>query len=337
MLKNKLFVIFLLLLLPLSAFAKEASDERKNYDDKYKPKFRLSVSSGYRLDNVDWTLYASYISGNVGFNRNEDFEDLQIWQNKLGAQIPIADFKFHNKNYSLFLEGYVAQGNVFRGQQSRREFSTTDGSNILNYSATASGETRDYSAAFGVQIPLLSANEKYQLAKSIPIRSYLVPKIGYAVHKQDLQRRNGTIYEDTIPLYGVGSNTTLNMNYDSEWSGAFIGLSSLNYLADSHMLELSIAANMVTHKGRGVFYQKPTGVNRMESNSDGVGYEIGLKYSYQILKNLSLDIGADYKNFSAEDGYMKEFSNSGVESENLVRFESNWTSFSVTAGVSAQF
>lgn len=326
-----------------SAVAEDNDEKNVNYNKIGKLKYQLSLDTGYRIDNFSFKIKnAIYTSISQRFIRDVKFEDVHLWQNRVEVLAPIVGFNLFNKNTTLFFEGSYAQGDVQRGQASRNEYSagsTDSGAALLQYSATAnSGDSKDYKIALGLQIPVFKDEDLYKISNKIPVRFFLSPKIGYSFSEQNFRRKSGIIDYSNLVFHNAGPNSTLDMNLNSNWDGGFIGLAVTSYIGKAHKITIEPQVQFTSHESEGNLYNNSSFAKPVSftNKNKGVGYEVVIDYSYQILKNLALDLGFQYKNFTADDGSYKEYYYNGSASPDL-NSDVSWSSYNLYTGLTLGF
>ncbi len=282
---------------------------------------------GYRVDNLDWNI-ASDLTGTQTPNIISEltWEKLEIFQFKIGAVIPLIKIEIEDEILGqFFLDGHLIQGNIFDGTVQDSDY---NGDNrTLEFSrsnnSSDSGTVQDYSLYLGYKFPFIYNSNNY----------FLVPKIGYSIHEQNLTLTDG--YQ-TIPNTGAFSG--LNSTYDTNWKGIFLGLDLIIYLTNKHLFKLSSQFHSIKYYAQADWNLRTDFAHpkSYDHTANGNGSIFSLKYQFQATKNISLNLIMDHKNFTAEDGVIRFFlanGNTGAQKLNEV----NWNSTSLMGGLSISF
>ena len=189
-------VLGLIMIGPALAWSADASDPALLWRDS-----EVSLSAGYRTDDLDWNIAASPSGGSPNILSELTWRDLEIFQLGLEARVVV---------HQLFIiKGMVKRGFINNGKNQDSDY---DGDNrTLEFSRSNNsaddGYTWDGSIGIG---PRFTFGLDYL---------ELTPLVGYAYHEQNLTMTEG---RQTIPP--TGAFPGLHSAYDTQWYGPWLGL-----------------------------------------------------------------------------------------------------------------
>jgi hypothetical protein len=189
-------VVLLIITGPAPAWSATASDVAALWPDS-----EVSLSAGYRVDDLDWNIAADPSWGSPNILSELTWRDLEIFQLGLEARLVV---------HQLFIiKGSLKHGFINNGKNQDSDY---DGDNrTLEFSRSNNsaddGYTWDGSIGIG---PRFTFGLDYL---------ELAPLVGYSYHKQNLTMTEG---HQTIPPSGAFPG--LHSSYDTQWYGPWLGL-----------------------------------------------------------------------------------------------------------------
>jgi hypothetical protein len=352
--KNKAKILALstcITFLSLSLNAKEVeSNIISNNNDK---KLSLSLESGYRKDNLDWKISgfdSHWINSDetlyyaLPTSSELSWSNIEIFETKIGAEIPIAKIKGGN----LYLEGSIASGSTFDGENQDSDYVYEDIEFNRSNNNASSGGTEDYSLSLNYEIPL-----KKSIADSELILNSVTPSFGYSINKQNLRMTGGyqslniVGFDDGTEMFYldpevtesyIGAFSGLNSSYNSSWEGITLGLAIDTSLFEKHSLKLAGKYHLNNYYAEADWNLRSEFAHpkSFEHDADSKGIDLSVKYAYEVSQRLLLSLGLNYKKFTTSAGTDTTFFSDGSQA-NVKLDEVNWDSKSLLVGLNYKF
>lgn len=292
--------------------------------------FDFGLSSGYRVDQLDWN-FAGY---NSDFNytniRSElTWEDLEINQFNTHGNVTL---KHDNIPFGLSFRGTIGYGKIHSGKNQDSDYHGNNRTQEFSRSNNRSdeGDVRDFSAGLG---PVFTTREG---------NFSITPCIGYSYHEQNLTIHDGyqTISEPGIDPSAapLGPITGLDSTFDTQWYGGWLGVVMEFAPTTNFSLHSSIELHSGTYEAEAnwnliPYFQHPVSFRHYSDDAKGLLINLGLMTG---AKNLQFKIDLGYQKWQAEDGQIKFYEEDG-DIYILKLNEVNWESFSAMAGVTLRF
>ena len=294
-----------------------------------------SVSLGYRVDSLDWTIDGA---GNpLGTSPNilselewRDMEILQLKGELSGSNAAGIYFRGYG-NFGWVLDG-VNQDSDYAESNRTAEFSRSindvDGSRVL-----------DLSGGLGLTF-FLDHAEQYRF----------IPMVGLSYHNQNMQMRGGNQVVSNVSnaqlldpaissLPSEGPFPGLNSSYEAEWSGPWLGADMLLDLRNSGKLLLRVEKHWVNYYAKANWnlredFDHPLSYEH-KSNGEGWVLELGWQNApieYQWVWGVKVSL----QEWDAGVGqYLVHYADG---SRSVSRFNgANWSSKSVHFSLSKAF
>ena len=282
----------------------------------------FTLSTGYRVDNLDWNIAGDINGKNPNILSELTWDDIESYQVKLQGS-----FVWPN---IIALKGYANYGWIFDGDNQDSDY--LGDNRTLEFSrsnnSTDDGYMRDFSLAIG-----------YPFRFGHQVIGTITPLAGYSYHEQNLNISNGN---QTIP--DLGPFPGLDSSYDTEWEGPWIGL-GLRFKAGKIM---SLAHRFETHliyEYHWADYHAEANWNlrddfahpkSFEHDADGTGWKFGAGLNFRLHHNWALNFKYEYQDWSTDSGTDRVFFADGSTATTKLN-EVNWTSYTLSLGVSLSF
>ena len=283
-------------------------------------KFDLELSTGYRVDQFDWSIAGPILGRNVNVLSELTWEDLEIFQVKAAARVTVHE--------AFYLRGSLAGGQIFDGTNVDSDFRgpnrTSEFSRSVN--VTADGQIWDATAGVG-----------YILALSEKLR--LIPLIGYSYNRQELTLSNGVQTVSLPPsAQPVGPFPGLDSVYDAEWWGPWIGVDAFYGVSDRIRLSFSFEYHWADYEAVADWNLRTDLLRSrsFEHDAEGQGFVASLGAEYLLTGPWSLLLNLSYQQMSTDPGIDRVFFADGTLVVTPLN-EVNWKSFAIFAGVTYRF
>lgn len=263
----------------------------------------LSVSVGYREDNLDWNI----AGGGVNVLSELSWKNLAIAQVQATAKLNIKnDWRVRaDLGYGAIMAG-TNQDSDYNGNNRTLEFSRSNNK--------AGGDVRDASIGIGKTLRLLDQT----VGKFI----YITPSIGLSVHQQNLTMTEGmqTVSRPDLAPPGtgaapLGSFAGLASSYAAQWQGPWAGIEalietgsnlSLTASAEYHVADYSAKANWNLRND----FAHPVS---FKHTAKGQGIVGSVGASYPVARNWTMNLTLKYHQWSTRAGSdVVYFSNGSV-------------------------
>lgn len=334
-----LFILLWALVLPIDVLEAASATPRQGSQEFGNDgvESRLIVETGYRRDDLDWSIAGRLFNRSQGIDVNVNvlseltWRDLDIFQVGFSNETLFADHYFFRFSFS--------HGTIYDGKNQDSDYKGNDRTEEWSRSNNSAdeGEVRDMSVATGYRLEFLR--------KKIS----LTPLLGYSYHQQNLVMTDGfqTVSEPdpALELFppDVGPFVGLNSSYDARWRGPWLGVDARYALLLSRpSLTMTFGLGLEYHW---VDYSASANWNlrtdlahpeSFEHEAAGTGVVVAAKWRCQFPFDLGLNLHFNYQDWSTKAGTDRVYTSSGVVPETRLN-EVNWTSKSVLVGVDYTF
>ncbi len=289
----------------------------------------LKLSTGYRLDQIDWNISAADNLPNILSELTWD--DLEIYEVELSGEMlfPLQ----YNDNTDVVLQGSLGYGWILDGENQDSDY---DGNNRSDEFSRSNNDTDgddvlDTSVGVGLRFRILDG------------RLALTPLAGMSYHEQNLNLTDGvqtiSTPSRTPPL---GEFSGLDSTYETEWKTAWIGIDldyqtsdliSLFASAQYHWADFSAEAvwNLRT-TGTEAFAQDPS----FEHDANGSGVVLAAGLTLNLSPRWAIDLVGDYQRWETDRGTDTTYFADGTVGRTYLN-EVNWESSSVNVGLKYRF
>jgi hypothetical protein len=308
-----LLLLSLLLSFPYSHPA-QAVDIRTN----------LSLSTGYRVDDLSWNIAGNVNGGNPNVLSELAWSGLETLQATVSGRALVNEW--------LYVRGSLGYGYTFSGDNQDSDFLGNNRTQEYSRSSNSAdgGSVLDAVVGIGYQFEVLSNKLK------------LIPLIGYSYHEQNLTMTDGF---QTISTPGhvprtlpYGPIQGLDSTYDASWLGPWLGI-DLSFAAteratlfgtfEYHWAKYEAEANWNLIP----FLSHP---KSFEHDADGKGYLFVLGAEYVLSGPWSLNMTFNYQKWSTEPGLDRLYYAGGPVAETRLN-EVDWDSYAFMLGIVYRF
>ena len=283
----------------------------------------LAFSAGYRQDDLDWNI-AGYLTVDNYVNVLSEltWDDLESYQVKFQGSLVWPNF--------IAVRGVADYGWIFDGDNQDSDYAGDDRTLEFSRSNNNSDDGDVWDVSIGIGYPFRTGGE---------VVITITPLVGYSHHEQNLTLTDG--YQ-TIPH--LGTFFGLDSSYDTQWYGPWLGI-DLNFRA--------AAINAFAHRFETFFsyeyhwadYEAEADWNLRDDfahpksfahDADGNGWIVRAGFNLILQQHIALNFNFDYQDWSTDSGTDKIFLADGSTAKTRLN-EVNWSSYSLTLGVSIRF
>ena len=275
------------------------------------------VSTGYRQDNLKWSIAGS--NGFPNILSELTWKDIDIATINMGTTL------YLQSNWLLNID--ASYGHIFDG---RNQDSDYFGNNkTLEFSRSNNdsdkGMTLDANINTGYKFLALKENQH---------EVYLIPKIGFSYHAQFLNMTNGF---QTIPT--LGSFQGLDSHYDSSWMGPWLGLESQIIFNNKFTFSTNVEYHYAFYDATANWNLRPDFAHpeSFTHEAEGYGFVGNIEGQIRLRDDVSLKVSLNYQEWQADrNGIDKTFFADG--SSLTTGFNGvNWRSFAANVGLEYDF
>ena len=271
----------------------------------------FGISSGYRVDAIDWNKAGVGPLGYVNILSELAWSDLEIFQIKLNNKTIIRDL--------FYLRGSFDYGWILRGSNQDSDYAGDN--RTIEFSRSnnnaSDGDVMDASLGLGLHF-------------SFGLDWFgITPLVGYSYHQQNLTVTDG--YQ-TIP--STGSFAGLNSTYDTEWKGPWIGLDLSFDIKKKHNLFVNLEYHWADYSAeadwnlRTDFAHPKSFEHIAEGNGIVISTGVNFFYNYPV----SFQLNFDYQDWNTDPGTDRIFFSSGTIRERRLN-EVSWKSYAIMIGM----
>jgi hypothetical protein len=242
----------------------EANAQNGHQADKVQHKFILAMSAGYQKENFRWS-----IAGN-SHGQNPNIKSELIWKNLQGPGIEAAaGWNFWKQ---FFLEINYKRSTVRNGSATDTDYSGDDRTDQDVSSSLLSNHGKVMSGSFSLGYKVLQLK-----------RFYMMPMVGYVLHKQTLYLNDNE---------GFKLANELNSSYKTTWNGLMFRLKSELWVAEKLSVNVSAAYQQLNYKAQADWDLVDEFEHPVSFEHEAYGYTaiagIGLNIHLNSLLNVSL-------------------------------------------------
>jgi hypothetical protein len=281
----------------------------------------ISLSTGYRVDNLRWNIAGSIYGSNPNILSELTWSDLQTLQATLGGRLLV--------NGWFYVRGSFGYGWTFSGDNVDSDFLGKNRTQEYSRSSNSAdgGTVLDAAIGAGYQFSFLSD------------RLRLAPLVGYSYSAQNLAVNDGM---QVIATPGwtppAGPIQGLNSAYDASWLGPWLGIDLSVEITRRLTLFGSFEYHWATYDAEGnlnlrndLAHPKSFG-----QDADGKGYLIALSAEYLLAGSWSLNMSLNYQQWSTDPGHDHLYYANGSVAETRLN-EVKWDSYAVMLGIVYRF
>jgi hypothetical protein len=287
----------------------------------------LSLSTGYRVDSLDWNIADS--DNNPNILSELSWDNLQIIQ--LGAEAEIV--RPVRERVSMVLLGRAAYGWIFSGDNRDSDYGGDN--RTLEWSRSENdagdGHTLDLLGGIGFRFDLKQQGWS------------LTPQVGYTYFEQGLTMQNGyqTVSEPTLapPPYipsPLGPIAGLDSSYLAWWFGPWLGLQAGYRQSDRFEWDFALRWYNVEYRAEADWNLRTDLAHPVsfEHQADGDGYSLSVGADYVIDKRWQVGADLSLHDLQTDAGIVYVYESSGAVGGTRLN-EVNWQSWALA--LSAQY
>lgn len=274
----------------------------------------ITGTAGYRRDQLDWNI-ANDITGTTTPNILSEltWSNLEIIEHKAGGE-----FLF---NFGLYLEGSLAYGIIYRGDNRDSDYTGDNRTNEFSRSENDSNGDNTFDLKYGV-------GYTWKLGGGFSI----TPLLGYSYHEQNLRMTNGN---QVIPASGTffGLNSTYQTQWDGLWTGVLINykwkITTFKLRGEYHRADYYAEANWNLRTD----FAHP---KSFDHRANGTGDVINFSVAIDLTKHWKLETVYMYQKWQTDPGVDTVYFSDGTIAVTRLN-EVNWQSRAFHVGVSYVF
>lgn len=286
-------------------------------------RLELTVSTGTRVDDLDWTIAGITVEGN----------EVNILSELTWSDLESREVRFTGRLFldSYLIKGEAGYGSIYSGTNRDSDFLLNDRGGEYSRSDNASddGSVWDVSAALGrvYKYPALGGHID------------LTPFAGLSYHRQNLTITEGMQTISTPELFTppLGPIEGLDSTYSAGWGGPWAGL-DLAYNIGKLRLSGSFEYHLLYYLARANWNLRTTWAHPVsfEHWATGTGVVFSAAAEYNLSRHWSITGGFEASDFKAEDGTDRTYLASGAIIDTPLN-EVNWDSKSAFFGLNYRF
>ena len=284
-------------------------------------KGELKLSNGYRVDNLDWNIAGNPDGRSPNVLSELAWSDLEIFQLKAAVRVTVRDV--------FYLRGSLAHGWIFDGRNRDSDFLGDNRTGEFSRSNNGSDDGAVWDASAGAGYAFALGSGKLRI----------IPLIGYSYHQQNLTIRDGNQTVSRPPSNaGLGPFGGLDSTYETEWRGPWIGFDLDFQASDRIMLSSAIEYHWADYDAVADWNLRPDLLRfrSFEHHATGQGFVLSLGLEYLLAGPWSIDLAANYQQWSTDAGTDLVFLNNGAILATRLN-EVNWDSFAILIGATYCF
>jgi len=283
----------------------------------------FTFSAGYRNDDLDWNIGGYLLPDDyVNVLSELTWDDLESYQVKFQGRLIFPNI--------IALRGIADYGWIFDGDNQDSDFAGDDRTLEFSRSNNSAddGDVRDLSLAIG-----------YPIRTGRKVIGTITPLAGYSHHEQNLEISDG--YQ-TIPHLGAFDG--LDSTYDTEWHGPWLGI-DLNFRAPAIKSFAQRWETFISYEYHWADYEAEADWNLRDNfkhpksfshDADGNGWILRTGFNLMLDRHIALNFNYEYQDWSTDGGRDKIYFADGTTATTRLN-EVNWTSYSLSLGISLRF
>jgi len=279
----------------------------------------LSLSTGYRVDDLSWNIAGNNNNPNVLSELT--WSDLEILQATLTGRALVNEW--------LYLRGSFGYGYAYSGDNQDSDYAGNDRTREFSRSSNSADCSRVLDAAMGLGYQFSFLSGRFRLS----------PLFGYSYNSQDLKLKDGF---QVIATPGVtppvGPIQGLDSAYDASWVGPWLGIDLSFAVSERVTLFGTFEYHWATFDAEGYLNLRsdlahPTS---FDQDADGKGFLVALGAEYFLTGPWSLNMAFTYQQWSTDAGVDRLYYANGSVAETRLN-EVEWNSFSLMVAVVYRF
>lgn len=276
--------------------------------------FSFTLGSGWRRDELRWTIAGDSSGRNPNILSELDWTDLEIIPVSLVGELTFL------KRWHLALEG--SYGTITGGKNRDSDYNSNNRRGQFSRSrAETEGKVLDGSLLLGYDFPLHS-------------RLILTPWAGVTLRRQDLNDKNGVSEIDT-ESGETGAFSGLDSKYGAEWRGGVLGLEGKLRLSDRWRLRAGFRYALLDYEGTGEWNLRDD-MDGFKHTATGHGWQLQAGAEWDLAPRWTLGVSAFYGRYTTSSGTDETILNDGGRVSTRLN-EVEWKTAGVNAAVTFKF
>ena len=276
--------------------------------------FSFTLGSGWRRDELRWTIAGDSSGRNPNILSELDWTDLEIIPVSLVGELTFL------KRWHLALEG--SYGTITGGKNRDSDYNSNNRRGQFSRSrAETEGKVLDGSLLLGYDFPLHS-------------RLILTPWAGVTLRRQDLNDKNGVSEIDT-ESGETGAFSGLDSKYGAEWRGGVLGLEGKLRLSDRWRLRAGFRYALLDYEGTGEWNLRDD-MDGFKHTATGHGWQLQAGSEWDLAPRWTLGVSAFYGRYTTSSGTDETILNDGGRVSTRLN-EVEWKTAGVNAAVTFKF
>ncbi len=290
------------------------------------------IDLGYRRDKLQWTLPGNRVFDSRGRARHSpNILSELTWKDIESIQIAGSGRYVSCRNYAIKVSGDY--GHIYHGENTDADYNGDHRTQLYSYSLNNAGKGCVYDLSAGAGYRLTSRGE----------RCIITPYLGYSYHAQNLHMYDGyqrvAIDRDTGEPLPTGHIKGLNSSYKAHWFGPWLGLDFVVQVERCAYLFGAAEWHWVKFSGNGHWNLRKD-ISPFDQSAYGQGLIATLGANWEIWRNWSIGIVANYRNFRTGHGTEKITVYEPIEDSGNFQWRVNkitWVSGDISGLVSVRF
>lgn len=275
----------------------------------------LSLSTGYRVDDLDWNIAGDSSGQNPNILSELTWSDLQSFQTQLRSTYTVENF--------LYLRTAAAYGRILNGENQDSDY---DGDNRTLESSRSNNQS-DMGSVIDLSVGL---GYPWRFGRD---RLAVAPLAGYSYHEQNLRITDGF---QTIPATGPFAG--LNSKYETVWRGPWVGLDAAWSMTPKLALSGSFEYHWADYVAEADWnlrtdFQHP---KSFEHTADGQGTVVSLSLVYTWTDRWRFLLTGDLQDWETDAGVDQTFFTSGAAPVTRLN-EVNWNAYAISVGAAYEW
>jgi hypothetical protein len=281
----------------------------------------ISLSTGYRVDNLSWNIAGSTYGTNPNILSELTWSDLETFEAAVSGRVLVNEW--------LYVRGSFGYGWTFSGDNLDSDFLGNNRTQEYSRSSNSAdgGTVLDAAIGFGYQFSFLSG------------RLRLAPLLGYSYSSQNLALNDGAQVMATPGLTPpVGPIHGLDSTYDASWLGPWLGVDLSVEITKKLTLFGSFEYHWATYDAEGNLNLRNDLAHpkSFEHDADGKGFLVAFSAEYLLAGPWSLNMSLNYQRWSTDPGLDRLYYAGGSVAQTRLN-EVNWDSYAFMLGFVYRF
>lgn len=298
-------------------------------------RYGVDLASGYRSDQLEWSVAGNRSGGNPNILSELIWEDVEVFQVKAGLWVELKPLPYVARNSLVLVK--LSAGKILDGDVRDSDYAGDNRADEWSRSVNKadSGFVFDLSGAWGPKFFIDSVDGLT-----------VTPLLGYGFNMQSLSMTGGeqTVSEPGLapsrfnPPPPLGHIPGLDSSYTAHWYGPWVGMNADYRISDKFNLGVELGYHVIEFFAQADWnlrqdFDHPVS---FEHEADGRGVVVDVSGRYQLSERWSCLLNINIQDWKTESGTDRTyFSDGSIGSSRLNRVE--WDSYSIMAGLSYLF